>query len=147
MSRPSLPPLEFGANVYNTVRHLPSADRIIVMDQGTVTFQGSLDQLQAPGYDLSRLVQAVDSFTEERSSEKKDQSTARNDHKAIKKSNGASRNEELKKSYLPQGLRPYRFWVHNAGAHRVATSFLFITFAVVLTMGMNVSISAPTTAL
>ncbi|KAF8595654.1 hypothetical protein BDV93DRAFT_501066 [Ceratobasidium sp. AG-I] len=124
--------------ITHSLRHLPAADGIVVMNQGVITFQGSLDELQASGYNLSHLVQATEPPRNNQSAEKNDQAPARKEQKDGKKANGSNHSNELKRSYTPQGLRPYRFWAHMAGGYRVAISLSVIALSATLSMGMNV---------
>lgn len=111
--------------VTHYVHHLPSADWVIILENGSVTHSGTWDEVQQSGYKLSDLSKTIEKS--EKSIQKKGEAILEakkaDDGKKIMDETDAvdEVDEESKNPYL-RGLKPYKFWFGNAG-------YLYTVFA------------------
>ncbi|QRV95711.1 ABC transporter [Ceratobasidium sp. AG-Ba] len=103
------------------VHHLPSADTVIVMSEGSIVFQGTYSALQnEPG--LLHLAQ--EPSRPQTSTEIANTNTEKLSEKIPQEQGDEELDDEAKTSYNQKGWHPYQFWTQMAGTYRVARSLL-----------------------
>ncbi|KAG8785249.1 hypothetical protein FRC12_017815 [Ceratobasidium sp. 428] len=117
----------------HSVHHLPSADTVVVMDQGSVVFQGAYTTLQNEPT-LLHLVQ--ESSRSQAPAEKSSLDTNKDDKSTDQQTEGPD--DETMQSYNQKGWHPYMFWTQMAGVHRVvvglSTGALWMLIAVAMSL-------------
>ncbi|KAG9081985.1 hypothetical protein FS749_007246 [Ceratobasidium sp. UAMH 11750] len=123
----------------HSVHHLPSADAVVVMNQGSIVFQGTYAALQnEPG--LLHLVQ--ESSRSQSSSESPSSNRAKDGDDQTKGQAAEDQDDEMMRSYNQKGWHPYVFWIRMAGIHRVVFSLSMAVSWILLSATMNLYIKA-----
>lgn len=123
---------------FNLVHHLPSADYVVVLEQGLIRHRGAWSEVLSSGYQLSELSKPRTSGHPDKEKGVQESDVEQPNQKAI----GArvvdehdamdDVDDEYKNSY-GKGLKPYKFWLRNAGVLNATMSMvrsLFTTPAI-----------------
>ncbi|KAG9125016.1 hypothetical protein FRC07_009301 [Ceratobasidium sp. 392] len=122
----------------HSVHHLSSADTVVVMDQGSIAFQGTYTALQNEP-SLLHLVQ--ESSRSEAPAEKSDLDSAKDDN-LTKQQAEQELDDEATRSYNQKGWHPYIFWTQMAGVHRVVIALSTAVSWMSLSVAMNLYLKA-----
>ncbi|KAG8733998.1 hypothetical protein FRC10_012013, partial [Ceratobasidium sp. 414] len=123
----------------HSVHHLPSADTVVVMNEGSIVFQGTYAALQNES-SLLHLVQ--ESSRSQISAENLNPDPANSNDKPINGQAAEEQDDETMQSYNQKGWHPYIFWARTAGLHRVASSLSIAISWTLLAVMMNLYIKA-----
>ncbi|KAG9093810.1 hypothetical protein FRC06_011370 [Ceratobasidium sp. 370] len=123
----------------HSVHHLPSSDTVVVMDQGSIVFQGTYATLQNKP-SLLHLIQ--ESSRSQTSADDPNPDVSNDDNKPTKGQTAEEVDDETMRSYNLKGWHPYVFWARMAGLHRVALSLSIAISWTLLSMTMSLYIKA-----
>ncbi|KAG9077703.1 hypothetical protein FS749_010374 [Ceratobasidium sp. UAMH 11750] len=123
----------------HSVHHLPSADTVVVMNQGSIVFQGTYTALQNEP-SLFHLVQ--ESTRSQISADNSNPDVSQDSDKPTKGQTVEDVDDETTRSYNLKGWHPYTFWARMAGLHRVALSLSIAVSWTLLAMMINLYIKA-----
>ncbi|KAG8724645.1 hypothetical protein FRC09_016190 [Ceratobasidium sp. 395] len=121
----------------HSVHHLPSADAVVVMNQGSIVFQGAYTALQNEPT-LLHLVQ--ESSRSQAPAEKSSLDPNKDGKSTDQRTEGPD--DETMQSYNQKGWHPYIFWTRMAGIHRVVVGLSAGTLWMLLSVAMSLYLKA-----
>ncbi|KAG8708858.1 hypothetical protein FRC09_000997 [Ceratobasidium sp. 395] len=122
----------------HSVHHLPSADTVVAMNQGSIVFQGAYTALQ----NEPSLLHLVQESVRSQAPAEKSSLDPNKDNKSTEQGAEEELNDETMKSYNQKGWHPYMFWTRMAGIHRVVTGLSTGALWMLLSVAMNLYLKA-----
>ncbi|KAF8312075.1 P-loop containing nucleoside triphosphate hydrolase protein [Clavulina sp. PMI_390] len=127
----------------HNIHYLPTADRIIALEDGKIVHQGTYDDLVTSGYDLTGTLTRASSSKED-DAESTNSTVSKNERvdDAERKPNDPSQtdqkddNEEAK-SYDKGGQGTYLFYTRHAGLFRVLSCTILMILYIALRLGVQ----------
>lgn len=121
------------------VHYLPSADRIIALDNGKIVHQGTYEELAATGYDLTGALARAP--TNQQASEGRTKMHEDEVESKTEKPNekDAEEDDEMLQSYDKGGITAYKFYAGETGYFRIVTAGLFLVLYSAMRLGLQVN--------
>ncbi|QRV93386.1 ABC transporter [Ceratobasidium sp. AG-Ba] len=113
--------------VTHNVQRLPIADTVVVMEEGKIAFEGSVDDLRKLKPDFLLTISPPASLSERAAIDTQESTTIEKEsvEPAGADAITSDADDEAKASYNSKGWHPYMFWMYHAGRHRVLISLCF----------------------